>query len=127
MFIFFFFFQAEDGIRDYKVTGVQTCALPILVIFATVATGTHRNCLQRAHSVLYPVVGATRRLRLVGRGENLRSNSMAFNAARVRPTAVAAEISGISSGRRDSRTGPPAGVGGVDQRQSQSRLELFNT
>src|SRR6266566_7042459 len=27
--ISFFFFQAEDGIRDYKVTGVQTCALPI--------------------------------------------------------------------------------------------------
>src|SRR5256885_9581980 len=26
---FIFFFQAEDGIRDYKVTGVQTCALPI--------------------------------------------------------------------------------------------------
>src|SRR5256885_11988653 len=25
----FFFCQAEDGIRDYKVTGVQTCALPI--------------------------------------------------------------------------------------------------
>src|SRR5205807_5435034 len=30
-FFCFFFFQAEDGIRDYKVTGVQTCALPILV------------------------------------------------------------------------------------------------
>src|SRR5256885_5178704 len=27
--LIFFFFQAEDGIRDYKVTGVQTCALPI--------------------------------------------------------------------------------------------------
>src|SRR5256885_5422543 len=27
----FFFFQAEDGIRDYKVTGVQTCALPISI------------------------------------------------------------------------------------------------
>src|ERR1022692_5346846 len=27
----FFFFQAEDGIRVYKVTGVQTCALPICV------------------------------------------------------------------------------------------------
>ena len=26
---FFFFFQAEDGIRDWSVTGVQTCALPI--------------------------------------------------------------------------------------------------
>src|SRR5690349_23906859 len=30
-FFFFFFFQAEDGIRDLYVTGVQTCALPILV------------------------------------------------------------------------------------------------
>src|SRR5687767_15356825 len=29
-FVFFFFFQAEDGIRDKLVTGVQTCALPIL-------------------------------------------------------------------------------------------------
>src|SRR5216684_4932176 len=28
---FFFFFQAEDGIRDVAVTGVQTCALPILL------------------------------------------------------------------------------------------------
>src|SRR5690606_40825266 len=27
---FSFFFQAEDGIRDFHVTGVQTCALPIL-------------------------------------------------------------------------------------------------
>src|ERR1035437_8584362 len=32
LFVFcFFFFQAEDGIRDIGVTGVQTCALPILV------------------------------------------------------------------------------------------------
>ena len=31
----FFFFQAEDGIRDYKVTGVQTCALPIWGAAAT--------------------------------------------------------------------------------------------
>src|SRR5688572_30850571 len=30
VFFFFFFFQAEDGIRDLTVTGVQTCALPIL-------------------------------------------------------------------------------------------------
>src|SRR2546429_6577316 len=28
--VIFFFFQAEDGIRDVAVTGVQTCALPIL-------------------------------------------------------------------------------------------------
>src|SRR2546429_8385086 len=33
--VFFFFFQAEDGIRDVAVTGVQTCALPIFVIDRT--------------------------------------------------------------------------------------------
>src|SRR5437868_7349489 len=31
---YFFFFQAEDGIRDRNVTGVQTCALPICHSFA---------------------------------------------------------------------------------------------
>src|SRR5690606_40560343 len=30
--VFYFFFQAEDGIRDFHVTGVQTCALPISLI-----------------------------------------------------------------------------------------------
>src|SRR5215467_889891 len=34
----FFFFQAEDGIRDYKVTGVQTCALPIWLPLAEATT-----------------------------------------------------------------------------------------
>src|SRR2546426_3857829 len=37
--LFFFFFQAEDGIRDYKVTGVQTCALPILQDVALLSVG----------------------------------------------------------------------------------------
>src|SRR5206468_7423747 len=32
--LFIFFFQAEDGIRDLIVTGVQTCALPILLVFS---------------------------------------------------------------------------------------------
>src|SRR3989454_7404119 len=36
----FFFFQAEDGIRDYKVTGVQTCALPISLCAAGRGWGT---------------------------------------------------------------------------------------
>src|SRR5690606_39753677 len=46
----FFFFQAEDGIRDFHVTGVQTCALPISSSIAD------RNPLQSygayAHSVM---------------------------------------------------------------------------
>src|SRR2546426_2370665 len=39
-----FFFQAEDGIRDYKVTGVQTCALPIsfMAAFAAERLGAQR-------------------------------------------------------------------------------------
>src|SRR5690606_39416360 len=32
------FFQAEDGIRDFHVTGVQTCALPILIEFVPADT-----------------------------------------------------------------------------------------
>src|SRR5205807_3774510 len=39
---FFFFFQAEDGIRDYKVTGVQTCALPIFRQIVRAQTGGER-------------------------------------------------------------------------------------
>ena len=42
----FFFFQAEDGIRDHCVTGVQTCALPICIVDYTVLT---RRLLHRIH------------------------------------------------------------------------------
>src|SRR3989449_4086656 len=41
--LFFFFFQAEDGIRDVAVTGVQTCALPISRSDAVVGVGTKRH------------------------------------------------------------------------------------
>src|SRR2546426_8523400 len=40
---FFFFFQAEDGIRDYKVTGVQTCALPICDYFYILSNDHAKN------------------------------------------------------------------------------------
>src|SRR6266702_1802139 len=39
----FFFFQAEDGIRDGHVTGVQTCALPISRATSTSTTRTRRR------------------------------------------------------------------------------------
>src|SRR5216684_7846081 len=39
-----FFFQAEDGIRDYKVTGVQTCALPISSGFCFSSRRRHTRC-----------------------------------------------------------------------------------
>ena len=42
-----FFFQAEDGIRDYDVTGVQTCALPIFGNRANQPVGILKHCLKR--------------------------------------------------------------------------------
>src|SRR6266496_2879023 len=47
----FFFFQAEDGIRDLYVTGVQTCALPICAIFANVLGG---NLTSALHGLSLP-------------------------------------------------------------------------
>src|SRR5690606_41150107 len=43
-----YFFQAEDGIRDFHVTGVQTCALPmsLIVTFMIICTAV-RNILER--------------------------------------------------------------------------------
>src|SRR5699024_11829385 len=43
----FFFFQAEDGIRDRNVTGVQTCALPISNLFLMLETGLGDHTLRR--------------------------------------------------------------------------------
>src|SRR5205807_4080666 len=66
MFLFFFFFQAEDGIRDYKVTGVQTCALPILpALVCEVVTGVPAEVILRAAATHRPelIVLGTRGLR----------------------------------------------------------------
>src|SRR5205807_3930373 len=49
-----FFFQAEDGIRDYKVTGVQTCALPI-----SSASLTDDNLLRHTRSKGKPIILST--------------------------------------------------------------------
>src|SRR5690554_7117408 len=54
---FFFFFQAEDGIRDADVTGVQTCALPI--------SGTHAWRIDHGVDVQKNVVVLVRRQHLV--------------------------------------------------------------
>src|SRR5262249_58065488 len=58
----FFFFQAEDGIRDWSVTGVQTCALPIcldaarfdhtLAFWIEAARGRYANTQQRKEGIV---------------------------------------------------------------------------
>src|SRR2546422_10163155 len=48
----FFFFQAEDGIRDVAVTGVQTCALPIFVVVLILRLNIRRFCLYLCRNLL---------------------------------------------------------------------------
>src|SRR2546430_11137779 len=60
---FFFFFQAEDGIRDLTVTGVQTCALPIWGVLGSVsdrlpATIRSRFPSPSTSSAMIPRIGA---------------------------------------------------------------------
>src|SRR5690606_40710195 len=54
-------FQAEDGIRDFHVTGVQTCALPIYHGDAVAAQAAHLPFVQ-AEQILAVVVNATGRV-----------------------------------------------------------------
>src|SRR5690606_40091737 len=54
--ILYFFFQAEDGIRDFHVTGVQTCALPISACC---------ECRHRRRQVLSSVSSKARRLAML--------------------------------------------------------------
>jgi len=52
----FFFFQAEDGIRDWSVTGVQTCALPISLIHDDLPA-MDNDTLRRGQPTLHVVAG----------------------------------------------------------------------
>src|SRR5688572_31061664 len=77
-FLFFFFFQAEDGIRDLTVTGVQTCALPIYerpVVLAHEATLTQVlfNLVSNALKFVAPDVRPLVRLRAEEQGQFVRS------------------------------------------------------
>src|SRR2546422_3739942 len=78
----FFFFQAEDGIRDVAVTGVQTCALPILPSEAEELINdlrALRNDVAHARLNLDPVDAvrylelATRLVAVIGRDSDDRS------------------------------------------------------
>src|SRR5689334_23697482 len=52
--LFIFFFQAEDGIRDGTVTGVQTCALPICTVRSAAAGNRARGRRALPHPSLSP-------------------------------------------------------------------------
>src|SRR5690349_24060795 len=60
LYLLFFFFQAEDGIRDLYVTGVQTCALPICSTASSCAATRRPSCTSSAWTSKAP---STRRSR----------------------------------------------------------------
>src|SRR2546430_6966798 len=79
MFCWFFFFQAEDGIRDLTVTGVQTCALPIFPDIGEISlAGVPRAELEAhltrelGHFIRDPVVQARALIRVSVLGEVTR-------------------------------------------------------
>src|SRR5437879_11256809 len=66
----FFFFQAEDGIRDTSVTGVQTCALPIFT-----GTPTAGDLSESASRSLPPGAATWRYFEVPARTSNIRAAS----------------------------------------------------
>src|SRR5256885_9384794 len=86
-----FFCQAEDGIRDYKVTGVQTCALPI---------SSRRFGMTEAGSEFYRHAVAT--LREAERAETTMRNRLKEPSGTVRCTASIATMQ-FAVGRSEER------------------------
>src|SRR5215813_890716 len=94
----FFFFQAEDGIRDADVTGVQTCALPIFL-----AEGVEvRFASDNVRDVFYPY----------GDADPLEAAWLAAISAHVDD--VEALVGGIAGGRSGIAVGDPADLVLVD-------------
>src|SRR5690606_39635224 len=77
------FFQAEDGIRDFHVTGVQTCALPILDAQRNRAVGQQVDVVGRLQ-------GEARQLRI--RLEQLLLPDLELGQARIGPDEVDSQV-----------------------------------
>src|SRR5690606_39285293 len=70
-----FFFQAEDGIRDFHVTGVQTCALPISFLRCI-------NLLENPHQGQIFVAGEELKLKQAKNGELIAADNRQINRLR---------------------------------------------
>src|SRR6266478_6734621 len=107
-FVFFFFFQAEDGIRDLTVTGVQTCALPISLRTAGSFVGKRWTLGKIVHGV---PAGTPRRIRTSGffssAATSAYDKSSAICASPVCSTAVRVVASGTNRQVISSRWAGP--------------------
>src|SRR5215204_96311 len=108
--ICFFFFQAEDGIRDHCVTGVQTCALPISAPAAASEAGRDRG-RDREHLRVGSPTGGT------GAGEGSDGNTS------LEPAAPAADTTSVSrrppSRRKRFGDSPPTSRAGHRSRRGR--------
>src|SRR2546425_1297856 len=111
MMITVFFFQAEDGIRDKLVTGVQTCALPIWLVWAFSGSGLGQESDQER-------AGGMARIEdwnLLPAGASGADGEWAGNPNRQAVSALA--------GGAD-RTGPEIALGGDSRRFRASQGEI---
>src|SRR6266704_4141550 len=87
---FFFFFQAEDGIRDRNVTGVQTCALPISIA-DVISEARHqmplREVAEEGEAVTYSTETGVE-----AEAEGERKKKPARRKRRPKPEAIAARL-----------------------------------
>src|SRR5207248_7584985 len=88
-----FFFQAEDGIRDRTVTGVQTCALPIYVL------GRAEHRMPQAARLALPDV--VHRGQVVGRLDDGQARLVALRLQGILKFGIAVEI--VLNGRSEER------------------------
>src|SRR6266511_4933510 len=110
----FFFFQAEDGIRDFHVTGVQTCALPISSIGVDVPRPVTRRhvaqIIEARTAELFDHVA--REIEAAGATNRLQAGMVL--------TGGGALLTGIARAARDqlgmsARVMAPTGVGGLTE------------
>src|SRR5262249_58491896 len=103
----FFFFQAEDGIRDWSVTGVQTCALPIS--FATGRKRLNGEALSFGERLLDPLldklVRDKVRARFGGRLKAMVSGGAPLNQIGRASCRERVEMSGVEGGVKRTKEG----------------------
>src|SRR5690606_39988653 len=98
-FVIFFFFQAEDGIRDFHVTGVQTCALPIWPQMHS-----RPAARRRAYWSGYRACRRSRCRHLLRRNNSL-SRGLLYRPDLTRPGRAAAQIGRASCRERGEMSG----------------------
>src|SRR5437016_10633772 len=119
--MFFFFFQVEDGIRDWSVTGVQTCALPICS--SLTAAQPLNNIVRGGLQAMAAVAGGAQSLHVSGMDEALAIPSELAMKVALRTQQILLEESGIA-GTIDALGGSYAVEALTDRIDGQAREYL---